>query len=435
MLRRALVLVSISLLTGCAGNLIGEQKGFFHTLNFKALTESANTDNWNPASPWKLPQAFKQTRVSAENNLNIYDAGRNDIYDMNTVNETGADAGRYLYTTHEVRNTPEGGAISVVDLQTGQAKVLVQNPGWSAVDGVRWTPWGTLVFAEEKTAGRFFEIILDTSNPTKVLKVIERPAVGNMSHEGIDIDKRGNIYIVDEHHGRSLGCNGIVPCGGGIYKFVPKNYGDLSSGSLYVLGIKQDTRRDNLGQGQWLGPIDPARANVSGSEMGGASYQRPEDIEIINNTLYVAITEGPRDEYDREYYDGRVIAINLETLSVTNFVKPGVNVPVETGEHGLNGYQSGFDNIDNLAESPDGELIMIEDNVPSDIWIASTKKDKFGYSKRVKLFASLTDPAAEGTGIYFSPQDPDTLYVNVQHSVVDDGDGTWAIRHKNNIAK
>ncbi|WP_455200561.1 alkaline phosphatase PhoX, partial [Kaarinaea lacus] len=142
----------------------------------------------------------------------------------------------------------------------------------------------------------------------------------------------------------------------------------------------------------------------------------------------VAITEGPRDEYGREYYEGRVIAINLNTMEVTNFVKAGVNVPVEIGKPGEEGHQTGFDSVDNLAESPDGRLIMIEDNKPSDIWFASTRKvDDFGASKDVDLFASLTDPDAEGTGIYFSPQDPHTLYVNIQHSAADDGDGTWAI--------
>jgi len=73
--------------------------------------------------------------------------------------------------------------------------------------------------------------------------------------------------------------------------------------------------------------------------------------------------------------------------------------------------------------------MMIEDNKPSDIWVASNKTNEFGASKRVSLFASLTDPSAEGTGIYFSPADPKTLYVNVQHSAADDGDATWAI-HK-----
>jgi hypothetical protein len=108
-----------------------------------------------------------------------------------------------------------------------------------------------------------------------------------------------------------------------------------------------------------------------------------------------------------------------------------VNVPVEIGRPGDAGHQSGFDSVDNLAESPKGDLVMIEDNKPSDIWFASTKKvDAFGASEAVELFASLTDPGAEGTGIYFSPQQPDILYVNVQHSAAPDGDGTWAItRH------
>ena len=70
---------------------------------------------------------------------------------------------------------------------------------------------------------------------------------------------------------------------------------------------------------------------------------------------------------------------------------------------------------------------MIEDNNASDIWFASTRTNAFGASEKVELFASLTDPEAEGTGIYFSPLDPRTLYVNVQHSAAEDGDGTWAI--------
>jgi hypothetical protein len=73
---------------------------------------------------------------------------------------------------------------------------------------------------------------------------------------------------------------------------------------------------------------------------------------------------------------------------------------------------------------------MIEDNVPSDIWFASTRTNELGVSKGVELFASLSDPGAEGTGIYFSPTGPETLYVNIQHSEADDGDGTWAITKK-----
>jgi len=264
--------------------------------------------------------------------------------------------------------------------------------------------------------------------------IIDRPAVGRLAHEGIDLDSDGNVYVVDEHRGRSIGCNdvdpAIIPCGGGVYKFVPNSYGDLSSGDLYVLKV---TGPDGTGQGEWVGPIDAANARNSGSEFGGQSYQRPEDLEIIRDTLYVAVTEGPRDENNKEYYEGRVLSVNLETLKVSNFVKAGVNVPVEIGKPGEEGHQSGFDSVDNLAEAPNGRLIMVEDNKPSDIWFAKTRNvNEYGASKDVDLFASLTDPGAEGTGIYISPTDPKTLYVNIQHSAADDGDGTWAITKKRN---
>lgn len=421
--------IAATLSSFAIGNVIADDSKSNHSgkIGFQPIDTSANSTDWNPAAPWKLPKGFTQTVVSNETNLNIYDNGRDDWNDMNVVNETGIDAGRYLYRTHEVRGVPEGGAVSVVDLKTGETKILVQDVSWTALDGIRWTAWGSLVFAEETTGGRFFEVIIDPQNPMQAQEVIDRPAVGRLAHEGIDIDKNGNVYVVDEHRGRSSGCSGVTPCGGGIYKFVPDSEGDLSTGSLYALKVSGP---DGTGQGEWVGPIDASVARESGTAFGGQSYQRPEDVEVIDNTLYVAITEGPRDETGKELYEGRVIAINLNSMKVTNFVKPDVNVPVEIGKPGQTGFQTGFDSVDNLAETPDGRLMMIEDNKPSDIWIASKKTNKFGAAKEVKLFASLTDPGAEGTGIYFSPMDRKTLYVNVQHSAAEDGDGTWAITRK-----
>ena len=403
--------------------------GNVNSFNFKPIDQSANADDWNPAAPWKLPRGYTQSVVSDETALNIYDGGRDDWHDMNTVNETGPRAGRYMYRTHELRfpdNQPEGGTVSVVDLKTGETTILAQEPDYNALDGIRWSPWGTVVFAEETDGGRFLEIDLNEDLVT-ASAIHDRPAVGRLAHEGIDFDNQGNVYVVDEHRGRSSGCNGVVPCGGGIYKFVPYTYGDLSAGSLYALKV---TGPDGTGQGEWVGPIDPLTARESGTAAGGQSYQRPEDLEVIDGTLYVAITEGPRDENGNEYYEGRVISIDLASMEVNNFVKPDVNVPVEIGKPGQQGHQTGFDSVDNLAEAPNGDLIMIEDNKPSDIWFAATETNDFGASVDVRLFASLSDPDAEGTGIYFSPLDPKTLYVNIQHSAADDGDGTWAITRK-----
>jgi len=434
-------LLSSTLITGvaCAGK--GSQTGPFA---FSPIAGSAYNAAHNPAQPWVIPMGFEQELISGEGDLDIYNSedtdptfdpdGKNvngegyvntfynDWHDMNTVNESGPHTGRFLFRTHEVRGVAPGGAVSMVDLKTGSATTIIlgahsSNPNrpYDALDGIRWTPWGTMLFAEETTAGRLFEVVFtyDENGIPNQASVYDRPAVGRVAHEGIDIDGEGNIYIVDEFRGQRDGE------GGGIYKFVPDSFGDLSTGNLYVLKAVDNANEEGLGEADWVGPIDPLTARQSGTAEGGTSYNRPEDLEIIDNTLYVAVTEGTYTD-GQQNYDGRIIAVNLNTMMITDFVKPGVNAPLESGN------DTGFDNPDNLAQTPDGKLIIIEDNIPSDIWIAQDD-NKDGQADGVWLFASLTDPKAEGTGIYFG-QDPHTMFVNIQHSVIDDGDGTWAIR-------
>jgi uncharacterized protein len=269
------------------------------------------------------------------------------------------------------------------------------------------------LFAEETTNGRLLELVLDEHDKMSGVAV-ERPAVGLLAHEGIEIDREGSVYVVDEFRGQTSGY------GGGIYKFVPDNFGDLTSGKLYALKVTGD---DGVGQGEWVGPIDPANAAMAGTAAGGTGYQRQEDLQIIGSTLYVAVTEGVG-------YSGRVLAINLRSMEVSNYVKPGMNAPVEDKANKM----TGFAKVDNLAATPDGKLVMIEDNVPSDIWIATEAHDRDGVAEAIELFATLTDPEAEGTGIYFG-KDPNTLFVNVQHSAATDGDGTWAISKNKHDSK
>lgn len=358
---------------------------------------------------FEVPNGYSQRVVWDE--LGLYTKGpdlfpgQNDHPDMNQVNETGPMAGRFLYRTHEVRDVPSGAALSVTDLTIGETKLLAQRPDGERLDGLKWTPWGTLLFAEEvvdakisdpdspaSESGLLYELFLEPDDPSTPSDILVRPAVGSMSHEGIGIDSSGNMYVVDEFEK------------GGICKFVPDSYGDLSSGQLFVLG----TDDNDFGFAIWVS-IDrqkaPINARIAAVDAGGSKYDRPEDVEIIDNILYVAITG-----------ENRVISIDLEGSSpiVKNFVSGGKVL----------GGRSGFSRPDNLASDGNGNLYIVEDNSPGDIWIATPDKDGDGQADEVVVFATLT-AKAEPTGLYFA-KDSNIAYVNVQDAA-DGNDMTIAI--------
>jgi len=406
----------------------------FDPIAGSAYVESTTDPLILNSEPWVIPEGYQQAIVSDESSLNVYQNGdgsaASDWPDMNTVNETGKHAGRYMYRTHEVRPGAvapfTGGALSVIDLKTGESRVLVQRADLEALDGIVWTPWRTVLFAEEAIAaqlpdpdvpaaksGLLYELELDRHDPMNARKVTVRPLLGSLSHEGIEIDAEGNVYVIDEDRA------------GSIYKFVPENYGDLSSGQLFALKVDGGAK---TGTAAWVAldmnqvQID---ARVAAKAVGATPFCRPEDLERIGNTLYAALTCEDVANPANTSGAGAVLSVTLGNIpKVGYFVAHGVNVVKEDKATQVTGFKS----PDNLAKGPDGRLWIVEDNVPSDIWVAEPDRDGDGYSDGVSLFASLKDNQAEGTGIYFG-KDPRKLYVNVQHSATKN-DKTMVITKK-----
>jgi sugar lactone lactonase YvrE len=402
-------------------------KGAF---GFDPIEESAVVGSLPADAPFVLPDGFSQEVIWDEKGLfssgpDFY-ATQSCVPDMHQSNETGKWAGRFLYRTHEVRSAldrdgngvAEGpyGSLSVTDLETGETKLLVERADWEALDGIKWTPWGTLLFAEEVITAAFgdpdapqadcgllYEVALDPKDPSTAVSVTVRPAVGSVSHEGIAIDSAGALYVIDEF------------ASGSIYKFVPDRRADLSSGQLYALEVvgfdfddydpsNGDATIDaRTGAARWV-PLDRTQAQISArvaaQAANGTPYGRPEDLEIVDGVLYAAITS-----------ENAVLAIDLKGKDpfVRLFVKSGRNVPVETSS------DTGLDNPDNLAIDSSGNVYVIEDNSPGDIWCATPDKDGDGLADAVVLFASLSTPGSEPTGLYFG-KDPKVAYVNVQHA-------------------
>ena len=394
------------------------------TIPFAPLASSATCSAGGKGQQVVLPQGYVYTTVANEG------PGFLDLADMNTLNENGPQKGRYLYRTHE---TGSGAGVSETDLVTGTTRLVASRSDWERFDGIVWTPWGTILAAEEvsdfsangadpnvpqATAGLVYEIDPRTGAS------VARPAVGARAHEGLRFDKFGNLYGISETNP------------GYIYKFVPDKKGDLSSGQLYALKLTQDVG-GRTGSGVWVA-LDRNAVQVNSvaeaTAKGATGYNRPEDLEIGTSTgddkrgnsiLYAAITS-----------EDRVIAIDLAPagkgdaeLVVTDYVREGVNAPTN------------FDMPDNLALDRSGNLYITEDpggSAPSktqgdDIWFAPFNPQTASQALPIQRFASITDCNAEPTGVYVSPTSK-TLFFNIQHRGGDGADLSVAVQRFEDVS-
>jgi uncharacterized protein len=390
----------------------GPQGGQFH---FTPLpTSAACVPGGTGEQPFIIPPGFVQLVVAREG-----EGGAPDQWDMNTLNETGRHAGRFLYRTHE---TTTNGAVSVTDLETGLTRVLVQRLDWNRMDGIVWTPHGTLLAAEEMRPGRM-PSLPDPTVPQSVFAglVFEvdpatgaaapRPALGLKAHEGMRFDPGGNLYGISETAPEAVPPGGS---GGYIFKFVPDRRNDLSSGQLYALKIVLSTG-DRTGDAIWV-PLDRQAvqedADAAATAAGATGYGRPEDVEIAtstgnnrggSNVVYVAITN-----------ESRVLRIDLRepgggadhaTVRVSDYVRAGVNAPAD------------FQQPDNLALDKNGNLYITEDGpdaVGDDVWVAIPGRGHAETAESAIRFASLTDCQAEPSGVYFDKSGT-KLFINVLH--------------------
>src|SRR3954471_22534690 len=109
-----------AVLAGAADNDSGSRHRAFH---FTPLAASApcvpgGGGTYPNEQPFLLPPGFSQEIIAREG-----DGQSTDNWDMNTLNETGRQAGRFLYRTHEV---VERGQVTVTDLRTRTTRVLAQ---------------------------------------------------------------------------------------------------------------------------------------------------------------------------------------------------------------------------------------------------------------------------------------------------------------------
>lgn len=383
------------------------------------------------SAPYKLSSPhFSQMTIVARDpaQTHRFDSGN---YDMHTVNENGPEAGRFLFTVFE---TGQAG-IQRTDLRTMQTTTLWHSPAASpaldshvSFDASRWTPWGTLLTAEESWSdpagptskyGRLFEVVNPLAAPADIV-IKHRDILPRVSHEGLAFDKKNNLYFIDERNGSH------------IFKFTSANpyavNGDdfFAAGQTFVLRVGDGTVKEATGAATWIPLTDNNGVALSGTVVVtdpngltaidgratpklpaflGTAFDRPEDVEIktLKNgkqMLFVATTT-----------NHKVFSIDLRSNTVKLFASRDTMDMATRQPAG-----SAFTNPDNLAIDADGNIYIVEDQPGGieDIWFAKDENND-GVAESIGKWASLSTVGAESTGLYFDTFRPNVAYVNVQH--------------------
>jgi len=391
--------------------------------NFTALPGNVAAGSLPETSPFQLANP-NWTQVSIANRTNQLSQGQANSgnWDMIDANETGGDAGRYLFMPFET-STAGVQRIDLLNPDYNTRTVTLVAPGTQGFvsgDASRWTPWGSYLTAEESwgansTKGRLFELTNPvTATGTGDSNFVQRAVIPHVSHEGLAFDTNNNLYFIDEFNG------------GSIYKYVSANpnaaNGDdyFAAGQTFALLVNGGNNADATGAFTWEAITDatggalPSSVLASDGLIDGrlsadnvlaTNYQRPEDLEIktLNNgdqILFVATTT--TDE---------VYSFNLANNTANLFVNSST-IDQATGL-AVGGV---FNNPDNLAIDAEGNIYIIEDQPggQADIWFAWDANND-GVAESVGRWASMSTEGAEPTGLYFDKFNPNIAYVNVQH--------------------
>ncbi len=402
------------------------------TISFTPLPDSAIVGSLPADQPFLLPAGWTQKTLftNAENNLWRAGANRdgNSNFDMIVQNESGPDLGRYLFTVNE----STGGGLVRYDRVTDTAVQLFEGSlngtPFRSLDPVRWTPWGTIVIGEEVNGGRLVEIMNPLAAPASIV-AIDRPNIGRTSWEGLAWDAQGNAYYQDEDNG------------GGIYKFVPNqqaanfdpndpNSSPLAgTGQIFTLRINQANTEQREGVAEWVALNNPDGTTIAGipdprvnardaaNAVSATNYRRPEDMHLVvrdgKEYLIVAATTADNGTNPGRHHVYSIDLSNPNAPRVRSFVDDFVTVDAATGLP-VDVLANKLANPDNIAIDGFGDIWIVEDNEPGDIW-KTTWSNSAGIAATIARFASLSAAGAEPTGLYFDVTNPYVAFVNVQH--------------------
>ncbi|WP_309386378.1 alkaline phosphatase PhoX [Cerasicoccus frondis] len=323
---------------------------------------------------------------------------------------------RYARIDRSLLYDPREGALPCI----GGCSILVYNPKTGKVEkefmrllGTERncaggpTPWGTWVTCEETSVttkegykadhGYAFEV---TPTLTPALeKATPLKAMGRFRREAVAIDPQTSIVYQTEDLGDSS-----------FYRFIPDKPGQLNSGKLQALVIKNgpaDTR-NNPGATMtfplnesfsvdWVDINDVESPNddlrLQAQKKGAAIFARTEGIWMGDGEMYFACTTGGPQMF------GQIFRL-----------KPGHEQQPDQLELFIESHNSELmQNADNLVVAPWGDVLICEDsNAPHKRLVGVTPQGEIYH------LAKCVYSSSEIAGACFSP-DGKTLFFNIQN--------------------
>ncbi|TPX66242.1 hypothetical protein SpCBS45565_g04604 [Spizellomyces sp. 'palustris'] len=318
-------------------------------------------------------------------------------------------------------------SVQAVGLKTGKVTTFFR--GMTRCDGLRTTPWGTVLATEEDDKGGVYEIFDPFNLPAgttvtdratgsiadatgaKVDKVVKRTALPTIAWEGLYIDPSGVVYGGDElrpgenqeeivvmdvlAHVLTTRTGKPGANGGSIYKFVPSkprkskgviiNPADspLVEGAVYAFQAScishgeskfpQAGQGCEIGEGGWVRIPNPSSARAEADRVRATGYYRPEDL--INDPNYkgpgVRICWTNTGAADAKNY-GEVNCLIDETVVTDGEISRNQQSYATTGGKvayaTANHFISGtpeFNQPDNIDFQPNSRNVAIIENNPN----------------------------------------------------------------------
>jgi hypothetical protein len=362
-------------------------------------------------------------------------------------------------------------SVQRIALANGAVQTVLR--GMTACDGIRLTPWGTILATEETDDGAAYEIlnplattnytvkdratgeIVDAAGNPDSDEIAKRTALPMIAWEGLDITPDGVVYAGDEERPGSTADPAVAGGtandrdGGAIFKFVPDSVATgpitnlanspLVSGKVYAYQASCQAKTSSsfpqygqgceIGQGAWV-QVDTANARVDAHNKGATGYYRPEDGHF--DPMYAG--DGVRFCWANTGNEGAENYGEVICLVDTKPMGTGTQVAAKNGFTYLadsaetKGYavatanrfvegDADFNSVDNLAFQPvTGNMYVIEDHNNGDIFACLPD----GADRDIKTdgcvkILSVKDSSAEPTGFMFSA-DGRTAYVSIQHT-------------------